>query len=42
MGYLVGFNTNKVVELEEHEVPTAEHIEELQLTEVEQAEVEAV
>jgi len=42
MGYLVSWNANKVIDLEQQDAPTAEQIEELQLTETEQAELEAV
>jgi hypothetical protein len=42
MGYLVSWNANKVIDLEQQDGPTAEQIEELQLTETEQAELEAV
>ncbi|WP_256597498.1 hypothetical protein [Pseudomonas sp. 31-12] len=42
MGYLVSWNANKVIDLEQQDTPTAEQIEQLQLTEDEQAELEAV
>jgi hypothetical protein len=42
MGYMSSWNANKVIDLEQQEAPTAEQIEELQLTEAEQAELEAV
>lgn len=42
MGYMSSWNANKVVDLVQQEAPTAEQIEELQLTEAEQAELEAV
>ncbi|WP_256730409.1 hypothetical protein [Pseudomonas sp. ANT_H12B] len=42
MGYMVsGWNANKVVELEEQETLAPEHIEALQLTEEEMAELDA-
>jgi hypothetical protein len=42
MGYMSSWNANKVIDLEQQETPTEEQIEELQLTEAEQAELEAV
>jgi hypothetical protein len=42
MGYMSSWNANKVIDLEQQEAPTEEQIEELQLTEAEQAELEAV
>jgi hypothetical protein len=41
MGYISSWNANKVIELEQQEAPTAEQIEALQLTEEEQAELQA-
>ena len=41
MGYMVSWNANKVIDLEQQEAPTAEQIEALQLTEEEQAELQA-
>ena len=41
MGYMGSWNANNVIDLEQQETPTAEQIEELQLTEAEQAELEA-
>ena len=41
MGYIGKLNANKVVELEQQDAPTEEQIEELQLTETEQAELDA-
>ncbi|WP_259698479.1 hypothetical protein [Pseudomonas brassicacearum] len=41
MGYISSWNANKVIDLEQQEAPTAEQIEALQLTEEEQAELQA-
>lgn len=41
MGYMGSLNANPIDELEEHEAPSAEQIEALQLTEEEQAELNA-
>jgi hypothetical protein len=41
MGYMSAWNANKIIDLEQQEAPTAEQIEELQLTEDEQAELDA-
>ncbi len=41
MGYIGKLNANKVVELEQQDAPTEEQIEELQLTETEQAKLDA-
>ncbi|EJM17658.1 hypothetical protein PMI22_03429 [Pseudomonas sp. GM21] len=41
MGYMASWNANKVIDLEQQEAPTAEQIEALQLTEEEQAELQA-
>ncbi|CAH0322799.1 hypothetical protein AF70_00004940 [Pseudomonas sp. KD5] len=41
MGYLVSWNANKVIDLEQQEAPTAEQIETLQLTKEELAELKA-
>ena len=41
MGYISSWNANKVIDLEQQEAPTAEQIEALQLTEEEQAELDA-
>lgn len=41
MGYMSSWNANKVIDLEQQEAPTAEQIEALQLTEEEQAELQA-
>lgn len=41
MGYMGSWNANNIVDLEQQEAPTVEQIEELQLTEAEQAELEA-
>jgi len=41
MGYMSAWNANNVIDLEQQEAPTAEQIEELQLTEDEQAELDA-
>ncbi|ANI61247.1 hypothetical protein ABH908_004202 [Pseudomonas frederiksbergensis] len=42
MGYMGNWNANKVIDLEQQEAPTPEQVEELQLTEAEQSELEAV
>ena len=42
MGYVVSWNANKVIDLEQQDSPTEEQIEQLQLTEAEQAELEVV
>ncbi|WP_275671706.1 hypothetical protein [Pseudomonas arsenicoxydans] len=41
MGYISSWNANKVIDLVQQEAPTAEQIEALQLTEEEQAELDA-
>lgn len=41
MGYISSWNANKVIDLEQQEAPTADQIEALQLTEEEQAELQA-
>jgi hypothetical protein len=41
MGYISSWNANKVIDLEQQEAPTADQIEALQLTEEEQAELDA-
>jgi hypothetical protein len=42
MGYVVSWNANKVIDLEQQDSPTEEQVEQLQLTEAEQAELEVV
>jgi hypothetical protein len=41
MGYISNWNANQIIDLEQDEVPTPEQIEALQLTEEEQAELQA-
>lgn len=41
MGYFA-WNANKIIDLEQQDAPTPEQVEELQLTEEEQAELEVV
>ncbi|MEX3777584.1 hypothetical protein [Pseudomonas sp. MYb118] len=41
MGYMGSINANKIIDLELQDVPTEEQIEELHLSESEQAELEA-
>ncbi len=41
MGYMTTWNANKIADLEQLDAPTEEQLEELHLTETEQAELEA-